>query len=168
LVKDEAREALLDDAPWGTEQLETCQLDAMWARQHGDLHGDNVLVNEDLHPMLIDFGRAGRATASLDPVTLEISAVLQPQSGVDFGGWMSPGRAETWMDEEAYLEDCPIRPFVEACRRWAGNVSRGNREVAATVYAYGLRQMQYSDVDAQLAAAFSYGAARYLADQYGL
>jgi hypothetical protein len=167
LVKDEIRLTLLEEAPWSTDDLEGLVIRANICRQHGDLHGENVLVNSDLQPMLIDYGRSGPATASLDAITLEMSAVLQPASGLDLRGWLDEGRAEQWSDLDAYVVGCPIEPFIRACRAWAEDVAVAKRELLATGYAYALRQLRYPDVDKQLAATFSLGASRALNRSFG-
>jgi DNA-binding NarL/FixJ family response regulator len=168
LVRDEVRLGLLEEAPWSTNELEALEIRANVCRQHGDLHGENVLVNGALQPMLIDYGRSGPATASLDAVTLEISAVLHPAAGLALGEWLDDGRAEQWPDLDTYVAGCPIEPFIRACRAWAEQVSVAKREVLATGYAYALRQLRYpNDVDPQLAAALSLGAARALKRSFG-
>ena len=53
--------------------LEAQKLDVRVARQHGDLHGDNVLVDSDGRPFVIDFAQTGPAVGSLDAITLELS-----------------------------------------------------------------------------------------------
>jgi len=168
LVRDEVRLGLLEEAPWSTDELEALEIRANVCRQHGDLHGENVLVNSDLQPMLIDYGRSGSATASLDAITLEMSAVLHPAADLGLNEWLDNGRAEQWPDLDTYVVDCPIEPFIRACRAWAEQVAVAKREVVATGYAYALRQLRYpDDVDTQLAATLSLGAARALNRSFG-
>ena len=165
LVRDEKLGELRVDADWATSDLEGRRVPCRRCRSHGDLHGSNVLVNGGQRGMLIDFARAGFATAPLDPITLELSAVLHPDSRIDLQGWPTQEQAANWAVENDYVEGSPIKPFVQACRQWMYKVQRTDREAVATVYAYALRQLRYGDVDLDLAAAFSKGAAtRVLAD----
>lgn len=130
-------------------------------RAHGDLHGGNVLVTEDGSPLLIDFARVGLATTALDPITLEVSAVLHPDAGLDLGGWPTIDQAKRW-PSSSYLEGCPILPFIEACHRWLDDVVRGDRERDSTLYAYALRQLRFPDLDHPLAIGYASGAVERL------
>lgn len=124
---------------------------------HGDMHGGNILVAADKAALLIDFGRVGFAPCALDPITLEASAVLHPDADLALGGWPTLDQARVWPSAD-YLEDSPIRPFLEACRRWVDAAVRGDRERDATLYSYATRQLQYSGIDADHAMAFAQGA----------
>jgi hypothetical protein len=125
--------------------------------QHGDLHAFNVLVEPDGSPILIDFALAGDAPASLDPVTLELSFVFHPSVASIGTTWPSPRQAEGWRDLTSYLVDCPRPDFIRACREWAYGVAAGDREVAANVYAYALRQLRFG-ASVDLAVAYARGA----------
>ena len=48
---------------------------------------------------------------------------------------------------DAYVKDCPYAQFVNLCRGWALQAAAGNREVAASAYAYLVRQLKYGDTD---------------------
>jgi CheY-like chemotaxis protein len=135
-----------------------------WSTGHGDLHGGNVLVDQDGNPILIDFGRVGRMTASLDPITLEVASVLHPDSSVELGGWPSEDQARKWLDLEQYLVDCPIPEFITQCREWADEVCRGDREKDATLYSYAARQLRFPrSVEQTTVQAFLVGAVERLA-----
>lgn len=125
----------------------------IWTSQHGDLHGSNVLVDETLRPVMIDYGRAGHASNVLDPLTLELSAVFHPDSPFRDDIWPSVADLENWAEVDAYLRDCPYRKFIEACRRWTLSVKVGQRDLFATVNAFCLRNLQYDDVDKEKALA---------------
>jgi CheY-like chemotaxis protein len=134
-----------------------------WGTSHGDLHGGNVLVKDREIPVLIDYGRLGEMTASLDPITLELSAILHPDSPVDLNGWPNPDQAERWDDLDFYLDKCPTPAFVGACRTWTDAVARAPREMDATVLAYALRQLRFhEDIDPALPTALARGAVRRL------
>jgi CheY-like chemotaxis protein len=147
---------------WRDAALEGASVNINEAPAHGDLHGGNVLVNPDGRPILIDFGRVDSATNAVDPVTLELSAVLHPDASIELRNWPTTAQAEHWDDLEAYLDGCPIREYVCECRKWATDASRGDREIDAVVFAYALRQLLYPGRHHELAAAYSRGAANRL------
>ena len=151
---------------WATVALEDISIPIRSCTAHGDLHGGNLLLAGWRSGLVIDFGRLGTAAAALDPITLELSAVLHPDAGQELGDWPSRDQALQWMDLDAYVADCPIAEFVAHCRAWARDIARGDREQAACVYGYALRQLRFPEVDANLAAAYGRGAAeRLLASQ---
>lgn len=169
----ELRAALIGDDAFAAERsrlagapIDEVEAQALHVRRcpgHGDMHGGNVLVDNRNDAVLIDYGRAGLAVAALDPVTLEVSAVLHPDAAIALGTWPSQEQAEGWFDLGRYIEDCPITPFVEKCRGWAHDVARGDREILAAAYAYAARQLQYPSVDRDLAAAYARGCLQKLA-----
>lgn len=122
-------------------------IQCMWTSQHGDLHGANILIDDKLRPVLIDFGRAGPAPSVLDPVTLELSAIFHPDSPLVSSRWPTADDLRKWADLDSYLEDCPYSDFVRACRRWSDVMRVGQRDLFATVSAFCLRNLQYDDVD---------------------
>jgi CheY-like chemotaxis protein len=161
-VRDERLSELLIADMIATE-AESRSVQVRSAPCHGDLHGDNVLVNGTLQPMLIDFGRVRAGVNAIDPVTLELSAVLHPRAGIEFDGWPSTDQAANWNDLSTYTEGCPIASFVRACREWAQEISRGEREIDAVVYGFALRQLLFPEVNRDLAIAYSQGAAARIA-----
>jgi CheY-like chemotaxis protein len=120
-------------------------------RAHGDLHGLNVLVNEQGGPTLIDYGEVMVANAALDPVTLELSVLYHPAIAGTLGGWPSSEQARAWIDLDAYCDGCPVESFVRACRAWAIEVATGEEEILASAYAYSMRQVKYRDRAAEIA-----------------
>ena len=162
LVRDARMGELRYPAEWATDELERTEVMVRAAPTHGDLHGGNVLVTDDLRAILIDFGRVGLGHNAIDPVTLELSAVLHPDAKLDLAGWPTVHQAERWNERALFLEGCPIGPFITACRDWSDEASRGDRETDAAVYGFGLRELLFDDVDLSLAAAFSRGAAQRL------
>ena len=159
LLPDNRIPNLRAPVPWLTAELEGQTVLVRWGPTHGDLHGGNVLINGSGNAVVIDFGRVGRAPTAVDPITLELSMALHPDSAFAGAGWPTIDQASNWHDLNKYLVHCPVAEFVEACRNWARDVSRGDREMDAIVYAYGLRQLLYSDSSLVLAEAFSAGAA---------
>ena len=113
---------------------------------HGDLHGENVLVNESGAVMVIDYGDLDVSAVSYDPVSLELSAVLQENPTIS-ADWPTEAVCRQWHDLDAYIVGCPMPKFIRACRDWATAVAAGRREIAACAYTYLLRQLKYSDTD---------------------
>ncbi len=160
LLSDAHLAELSEDAKALQAKIQENQIvNVKWATSHGDLHGGNVLVRSDGVPVLIDYGRLGKMTACLDPITLELSAVLHPDSKLELEGWPTLEQAEAWNDLESYLEKCPIPNYVRACRNWTNSVLRAGRERDATVLSYSLRQLRFpDDIDPLLPAAYAKGA----------
>lgn len=126
--------------------FEVRELQTRWCCVHGDLHGENILVDADGKIMIIDYGDVGHSAASYDAVSLELSAVLQQNATIG-AAWPTDELCRHWHDLDAYLAGCPMPEFVRACREWALNVAAGRREVAACAYTYLLRQLKYQDTD---------------------
>jgi CheY-like chemotaxis protein len=128
---------------------------------HGDLHGDNVQVSTSRGSILIDFAKVGVTPACLDPITLEVSAIVHPEADLGLDDWPTLEQARVW-PSPSYLENCPISEFVEACRLWLDAVKRGDRDRDATLYAYALRQLRFPEIDPQIPIALCQGAAARL------
>lgn len=129
----------------------------VWCVVHGDLHGENALVSADGTPVLIDYGDVDAGPRSLDPISLEFSLLFHPKSSLVNGPWPSDAQARRWFDLEAYLQDCPVPEFVRAARQWAVEAAAGRRELAATAYAYFIRQLKFSTTDGARALALLEG-----------
>ena len=130
---------------WAAE-FESRQIQTRWCCVHGDLHGENILVSPDGGVVVIDYGDVGFGAAAYDPMTLEMSAVLQdnPTLGPD---WPTADACRQWHDLETYLVGCPMPEFIRACRSWSEKLMVGRRELAACAYSYLLRQLKYPDTD---------------------
>jgi len=127
------------------------QIQARRAAQHGDLHGANILVNADLHGMLIDFSRVGSYTAATDPTTLELCVFFHPQARTLRPPSIDAAALRHWSDG-TYADGTSLEPFTHACRNWASGVSAAEGELAANAYGYAMRQLAYVDVDPYLDA----------------
>lgn len=130
---------------WAAE-FELRELQTRWCCVHGDLHGENILVDADGQIMIIDYGDVGHSAASYDPVSLELSAVLQQNATIS-AAWPADELCRHWHDLDTYLAGCQMPEFVRACREWALKLAAGRREVAACAYTYLLRQLKYQDTD---------------------
>ena len=150
----EVRQQVLDDQDFDeirmrfelewTLDFESRPIQARWGCGHGDLHGKNILVSTG-GVALIDYNDVGSRPASMDPVTLELSLLFHPDAPRSVGVWPSVEDAREWGELEVYIRDSPFGGFVRECRRWALGVAAGRREVAASAYAYLMRQLKYND-----------------------
>ncbi|WP_162529232.1 phosphotransferase [Segeticoccus rhizosphaerae] len=123
---------------------------------HGDLHGENVLIDSDGRPVLIDFGDTGIGAAVADPVTLELSLLLHRDGPARSVTWPEAVNLRNWMDLEAYIDGCPWPHFVRSCRR--ESLKRGSEsEMAAFGYAQALRHLKYPDRQLKDVAALASG-----------
>ncbi|WP_322097615.1 phosphotransferase [Pelagibius sp. Alg239-R121] len=129
---------------------------------HGDLHGENLLVSVDGRLMVIDFGDVRQGVASYDPMTLELSAVLQANPTFS-DAWPTLEQCRNWNDLDAYLVESPIPLFISACRTWGETCAAGRREVAASAYSYLLRQLKYEDTKKERILALMEGVKAYIA-----
>ncbi|WP_339274113.1 response regulator [Enterobacter asburiae] len=114
--------------------------------QHGDLHGENILINiTDNSSSLIDYGDIGEMVSLLDPITLECSFLFHPAATKY--DWPTDQNLENWSSIEQYLYGCPIPSEIRFCRDWLNSRKRGNREVSACLYSYALRQLKYPETN---------------------
>lgn len=163
MLSDEGLSVLLAKygLPWIAD-FEAMQIQTRWCCGHGDLHGENMLVRADGSTVLIDYGDVGEGTASLDPITLELSLLFHVNgplrgAGVGFGAWPTREQAAAWGSIDFYVAGCPAEAFVRACRAWAHRSAAGQREMAATAYSYLVRQLKYDDTNKELALALLNG-----------
>jgi len=145
------------DLNW-VQDLELKVTQTTWCCVHGDLHGENILATPNALGVLIDYGDVGDGPRSLDPLTLEFSILFHPKSPFVNGAWPSVDQAKNWFDLDSYLVGCPCPKFVRAARNWTIGVATGNREIAATAYAYLIRQLKYNTTDGTRALAMLDGA----------
>ncbi|PWE15597.1 response regulator [Alcaligenes nematophilus] len=134
-----------------TEEIERILVRTSWACTHGDMHGANILVDENSRPILIDFGDMSDGPSSRDPITLELSALFHSDGPLRDSGWPGEAAQTIFVDVDAYLKDCPAAEFVRECRRWMTARSASKREPLAVAYSYLIRQLKYEDTDKKLA-----------------
>ena len=103
--------------------------------------------------MVIDFGDAGPAIGSLDPVTLELSTIFHAEHTRLPTGWPTEADMALWATPEAFAERCPFGPFILGCREWALAVAASPEELVAMAYAYAMRQLKYDDTRKPLVRA---------------
>lgn len=170
-VRDLRAVHLPDDAltPWLDVLDETCvrnaentSLSVSYHLQHGDLHGLNVLVDNQRQALLIDYSDLGQHPVSLDPVTLEMSLIFHPERP-DLGGWPTVEQASQWFDLHEYAGGSAAFDVVDACRRWSLSVT-STRQLAAIVYAHALRQLRYHGTDKPVAVAIARAAMAVLTE----
>lgn len=136
---------------------ESTPITTTFCRQHGDLHGENVLLSAVGTPVLIDFGDVGLAPRMADPVALELSLKFNRDSPYRNHAWPTTTQAQAWWRLDEYLVGCPCPEFVRACREWAFEDAL-LAEVAAMVYAQSSRQLRYEPEFYDLARAYARGA----------
>lgn len=151
VVSDDKLGQILEkvELPWIYE-LENKEVQVQLPCLHGDLHGANVFVDAEDNPIMIDFGDVGEGPAALDPITLELSIFSHPDFYMTASWYPQP--EQEWADLAEYIDGSPYAPFINACRRWAHEVS-DDLAVYACAYAYLLRQLEYTDVDSELMLA---------------
>lgn len=143
------------------DAVEQTPIQTRTCSEHRDLHGENVLINAKGEAVLIDFGSAGAGCASLDPVTLELSSFLHPESPAP-PAWLDVAAARAWPDLGAYTGGQERAAFASACRTWASDSAAGYNEVCAIAYSYAFRQLQYRNDRSGLALAVVEGTAAKL------
>lgn len=150
-------------APLDRISLERHEIQARPCPQHCDLHGENVRVDSNGEPQMIDFGSCDMAVSAVDPVTLELSVLFHPAAAAVLAGVMpSPDVAGHWADRTTYLDGCPSAPYVGACRDWAVLEGASNEELYATAYGYAVRQLRFPGTDQALAAQIAASCAHKL------
>ena len=147
--------ALIDDLNW--QAFENREISVNMCTRHGDLHGENVLINSDLAAMMIDYGAVGAFPSAFDAITLELSPFFHPHGLRGKLNWTPEFGAIDWYDREAFCEITTMPNYIAACRDWAHHDGFGDREVLACAYAYVLRQLQFPTTDKDLARAIISG-----------
>jgi hypothetical protein len=131
------------------EEFEKKVINANFCTQHSDLHGHNILVSEDLNPILIDYGDIQEAPAVLDIITLELSQYFHPSMKE-----CSPPSLEIfekWFDNDSYLSAVSFPKVGGFLREWKSDNSFMERDYIATVYAYAVRQLTYDETNKEIA-----------------
>lgn len=146
---------------WAAD-FEAREVQARWRCVHGDMHGGNILISADGGSVLIDYGDVQHSAVSYDPVSLELSVVLQDNPTLS-DAWPDEAACRNWHDIDSYGAGSAVDPFIRSCRRWAESTAAGKREVAATAYSYLLRQLKYGDTNKRRILALMEGVRAYMA-----
>jgi hypothetical protein len=110
--------------------LDDLEIEIAWKLSHGDLHGENILIDDEGRAVLIDFADCALLPAGVDAVALELSLLAHPKSPID-SIWPS-AEFESWSDLEAFLSSSPWSTLVRDIRRWA--YSESDEMQALVVY----------------------------------
>lgn len=132
----------VDLASIGLERLDAESYELLGHLQHGDLHGENILVLDASTPFLIDFAYTAELLGPVDPVSLELSYLFHESSpllgslnGLDLDGW--------WEDD--FLEGAgDFGPLARACRRWAESLGHDRRSYAVVTLLYSLWILEHT------------------------
>lgn len=149
LVSDNTAERLikefdLNEAP----AFESMGVNCKTSCTHGDFHGENILLDIPSHKAtLIDYGDVNEGVSIIDPLTLECSFLFHQKTSDLLSDWPTETNLENWENLEAYLEGCPFKESIVFCRKWVTELGVGNRELAACLYTYALRQLKYKDTN---------------------
>ncbi len=152
-----------DELEQQIRQLDDLEVSISSCMQHGDLHGENILVDRNGVPLLIDYAKTAAASGCLDPLTLELSVVFHPGAQASRGGWPSEQQMSQWRDLDVYLDGCPFPDFIRLARGWVEAVASSESEVDAIALGYALRQLRYSPEIWTLAKALTAAAGQRLA-----
>ncbi|MEN9071952.1 response regulator [Acinetobacter baumannii] len=130
-------------------KFEDLEIRAKYSIQHADLHGKNILVSEGLNPILIDYGDISIAPSVLDIVTLELSPFfhndMSDQYNIDLEYF------ENWFNDDLYIKGSPFPNIASYLREMKRSRTFLNKDYAATIYAYALRQLSYKDTNHEIA-----------------
>jgi CheY-like chemotaxis protein len=132
------------------DEVEQLVIQNRVALVHGDLHGANVLVSDAGQPIVVDFGSVQEGSASLDPVTLELSLSFHPY-GRRIHTSMEAETGNAWADLDRYEAICIAPRFVRACRDWARRVAGSEEELLTQAYAHCVRQFRFDEANHEVA-----------------
>lgn len=144
------------------EGIELIEINTYASCIHGDLHGGNILVNNALEPVLIDFGDVGPSYTCLDPITMEMSLLFHPDA-ISLGLSTDLHKVvEQWPQVEGYAQGSTLKAAITACRNWAYDVGGDDNAVLAAGYCFALRQLKYDSVDSAVTMNLLKGIAEKL------
>lgn len=131
------------------DEFERKVINANFCIQHSDLHGHNILVSEELTPILIDYGDIQEAPSILDIVTLELSQYFHPSTREN----QKPPLElfENWFDESQFLNLIDFSRVAKFLRMWKADNSFMERDYIATIYAYAVRQLTFDGTNKEMA-----------------
>lgn len=155
LVTDEVADELFSKYQLSNaESFESKSVNCKVSCTHGDFHGENILLNvPSKKATLIDYGDVCEGVSILDPLTLECSFLFHPSTKGSLSDWPKEQNIENWHDVDVYAEGCEFEKSIKFCRSWIRELGIGNRELAACLYSYSLRQLKYDDTNKGYAVA---------------
>ena len=123
--------------------------------QHGDLHGENVLVatGPGANAVLIDLADVRIGPSCFDPITLELSTVFHSDVQAIRGDWPTVDQMNNWSDLDGFVGGCPFEDHVRLCRDWTRDVATSDEEILAVALSYALRQLGFDTGPTDLALA---------------
>lgn len=130
-------------------KFEELNIRAKYSIQHADLHGKNILISEDLSPILIDYGDVSVAPSVLDIITLELSPFFHGDMSGQYNIQLE--YFENWFNDDLYISESPFPIVASYLRKMKRSRTMLNKDYAATVYAYCLRQLSYKDTNHDIA-----------------
>jgi len=140
------------DLDW-IDDFENREVQAQIGVMHGDLHGENVLVDSEGAAVLIDYGDVnGSGPQLLDWITLEYSMLFHPKMAMGKDAFFEIMYLDEW-DDESYCARSMYADYFQKCRVFSAQHKIGEREYVACVYSYVMRQLTYDDTDKELAMA---------------
>ncbi|EJL6834396.1 response regulator [Vibrio cholerae] len=162
LVSDEKAEILFSKYNLTNAQLfESQNVHCKISCTHGDFHGENILLNvPSKKATLIDYGDICESVSIIDPLTLECSFLFHPATKDELSNWPSKHNLENWENIEVYVDGCSFERSIKFCRHWINEIGVGNRELAACLYSYSLRQLKYEDTNKEFAVSLINSAYR--------
>ena len=158
VLSDESVETIVQDYElvW-IGGFEAREIQVHWGCIHGDFHGENILLNEELVPVFIDYGDVKEGPTALDWMTLENSTFFHPSAPGFEQAVIDSVRPEKWASVEEYCCIESLGVFISECRKRAEVEGLYKRELVASAYSYVLRQLKYPDTDKELAVALLEG-----------
>jgi hypothetical protein len=147
--------AQLGSIEW--QRLEDREISVHICTRHGDLHGENVRVDDRNRVMLIDYGSVRQLPSAFDAVTLELSPFFHPHGHRHLLRWARGDGPIAWFDREKFCALSDVPEYTRAARAWAHAEGFGDREVFACGYIYVLWQLSLSSTDRDLAIAIATG-----------
>lgn len=126
------------------DEMEEREFETVWCPQHGDMHGFNILVDDNSVPLLIDYGQTKPAPASFDPLSLELSIWFHPDAAFLRQDLLVQPDFDSWANLPEYKKSVTYTRFTEHCRNWS-IASSENDPVSTFVmaFAFSCRQLKH-------------------------